>query len=62
MLNKNRIRKKGQPKSSRIQNEIDWRVSKVNLLRKNHCSICGESDHNKQTCNVNRNARFDMPY
>lgn len=62
MLNKNRIRKKGQPKSSRIQNEMDCRVSKINLLRKNHCSICEQSSHNKQTCNVNRHAWFDMPY
>ncbi|XP_021602262.1 uncharacterized protein LOC110607453 [Manihot esculenta] len=29
--NKNRIRKKGRPKSSRIQNEMDWRGTKVNI-------------------------------
>lgn len=34
MSNKNRIRKKGLPKPSRIQNEMDCRVSKINLMGK----------------------------
>ncbi|XP_021624999.1 uncharacterized protein LOC110624190 [Manihot esculenta] len=42
-----RIRKKGRPRSSRIQNEMDWRASKVSSTSKNHYTVCGKSGHNK---------------
>jgi hypothetical protein len=44
------LRQKGQPKSIRIRNGMDWRENQP----KPRCGICQEEGHNHRTCpNVN---------
>ncbi|XP_021598866.1 uncharacterized protein LOC110604884 [Manihot esculenta] len=45
-----RTRKKGQPRSPRIRNEMDWRSNKIKETSRVHCSICGRVEHNKKIC------------